>query len=217
MAERFTPMCVGKSANCAASSRSAAVDPHVCGEIGRSHSFRNRRVRFTPTCVGKSPVAAARPHAPAVHPHVCGEIIASVRSFRLTPGSPPRVWGNLQVVMWHGCGVRFTPTCVGKSGADCRNRTAHSVHPHVCGEIVSITMRPPSTVGSPPRVWGNPERRQGHAGRIRFTPTCVGKSPRSSRPSTSCRFTPTCVGNLRRLARRVHSSRFTPTCVGKSF
>ena len=71
-------------------------------------------------------------------------------------GSPPRAWGR----QWEGVekisGLRFTPTCVGKTHAKDSKGYADAVHPHVRGED-SGDGRPAVTL-------------------YRFTPTCVGKT-----------------------------------------
>ena len=114
---------------------------------------------------------------------------------------------------------RFTPTCVGKSvQASLHDASRCPVHPHVCGEIVndaSSGSRMPR--GSPPRVWGNLMIAGSDAraapvhphvcgeiacwprawpGRRRFTPTCVGKSPRHRTAMTcACGSPPRVWGN----------------------
>ena len=116
--------------------------------------------RFTPTCVGKTPIALPVLWIGAVHPHVRGEDAHSRPPLAAPSGSPPRAWGR----QWEGVekisGLRFTPTCVGKTSLGGENRPDIPVHPHVRGED---DLRLPIFV------------------RIeRFTPTCVGKTRPSS-------------------------------------
>ena len=135
----------------------------------------NRRGRFTPTCVGKSLGINFATGCPTVHPHVCGEITGVVGVIDRPHGSPPRVWGNrhgdADVEREYGSPPRvwgnrrqldrrpavnrFTPTCVGKSEPDSPCPSRPTVHPHVCGEIISVTLISAAHHGSPPRVWGN--------------------------------------------------------------
>ena len=151
-------------------------------------------------------------------------------------GSPPRVWGRLDVLDLVEGGQRFTPTCVGKANRAAISGGSITVHPHVCGEGGGAALIAFGLAGSPPRVWGR--RLAGGAGRPRprFTPTCVGKAPVCLRGRGAWRFTPTCVGKAhafqarsarvgspprvwgrpRAHRRNIASARFTPTCVGKA-
>ena len=152
-------------------------------------------------------------------------------------GSPPRVWGNRQIVKLGGIRVRFTPTCVGKSSSTSASRPASTVHPHVCGEIPLARWLRGVLDGSPPRVWGNPASPGSAMRTWRFTPTCVGKSLRCAFEETPCAVHPHVCGeirpvtslhrrlfgspprvwgNLTRRAIRSAGRGFTPTCVGKS-
>ena len=173
---RFTPTCVGKSARILWQAAMTTVHPHVCGEIyQRQQALRLHRgspprvwgnlgtikfdlhpIRFTPTCVGKSSNPETCFSRFAVHPHVCGEIVAIAESQQADDGSPPRVWGNLGAILRTDAPLRFTPTCVGKSGSRKSAARARPVHPHVCGEIHAILRAGVAGIGSPPRVWGNP-------------------------------------------------------------
>ena len=134
---RFTPTCVGNTANPCSPATPSAVHPHVCGEYdtrcggedGRSgspprvwgiHAHRTHKIgvdRFTPTCVGNT---AGRPTwmlLETVHPHVCGEYCGATLTPGVTDGSPPRVWGIPSTVAAVQGWMRFTPTCVGNTGA----------------------------------------------------------------------------------------------------
>ena len=154
-------------------------------------------------------------------------------------------------------GMRFTPTCVGKSGQFDDESAHDAVHPHVCGEIITSSLRlgfgpvhphvcgeitvarmvSIAPLGSPPRVWGNLRRCRYHPDRVRFTPTCVGKStcarPMRTSPTVhphvcgeicdGCHLIvrlpgspPRVWGNRQRGDPDPGHARFTPTCVGKS-
>ena len=71
---------------------------------------------------------------------------------------------------------RFTPTCVGNTPPSPSCQPSTAVHPHVCGEYGGKPKVCVCESGSPPRVWGIPQRpaRPGRA--RRFTPTCVGNT-----------------------------------------
>ena len=65
---------------------------------------------------------------------------------------------------------------MGKTIATSGEEDDDTVHPHVCGEDVSLMWEVKNIVGSPPRVWGRlPVVHQLRPFR-RFTPTCVGKT-----------------------------------------
>src|SRR6516165_2437245 len=130
--------------------------------------------------------------ASSVHPHVRGEVGVPPVESCICCGSPPRAWGSLDRLAMTKRHLRFTPTCVGKS----RHRNAEirvqTVHPHVRGEVHSISCSTTSSGGSPPRAWGSRSRYSLHLPTERFTPTCVGKSAALGRISGLDWFTPTC-------------------------
>ena len=136
-----------------------------------------RTPRFTPTCVGKTVDYFLRCRLVTVHPHVCGENAGFIGRHLCHYGSPPRVWGKLQIPRTHP--------------------QPRLVHPHVCGEneyvlhqrecvggftptCVGKTRRWPvrwaALAGSPPRVWGKRTTTVALTMTSWFTPTCVGKT-----------------------------------------
>ena len=64
------------------------------------------------------------------------------RSLAYVGGSSPRVWGTDQPVFLVGHHGRFIPTCVGNGHNTGERRNGKPVHPHVCGERISLSMRP---------------------------------------------------------------------------
>ena len=91
--------------------------------------------RFTPTRVGKSALLLMLRVVYPVHPHTCGEITVNDADGLLSNGSPPHVWGNLNMNAKQVGAMRFTPTRVGKSYALGVSGRFYAVHPHTCGEI----------------------------------------------------------------------------------
>ncbi len=151
--------------------------------------------RFTPTRVGTTSVDSAR----------------SV----LLSGSPPRVWGQLPPQFCATAGLRFTPTRVGTTAIVFKGHIQGKVHPHACGDNATRAGTPNATIGSPPRVWGQPNPAIAIQGDRQVHPhACgdnfpsnreeierLGSPPRVWGPHTSgttsgeCwRFTPTRVG-----------------------
>ena len=190
------------------------VHPHACGDnwmkprlsrfiLGSpprvwgqpcGWSVRMAGSRFTPTRVGTTP--GPGPVAPAlpVHPHACGDNRSGARSWTRLQGSPPRVWGQQQVVQ-RGTGQgRFTPTRVGTTELTFDFGYTFEVHPHACGDNSNRSPRVHIIHGSPPRVWGQPSQFVWTAGGARFTPTRVGTTLLLLLSLVSMRFTPTRVG-----------------------
>ena len=114
---RITPTCVGKSEGLRSCLAELRDHPHVCGEkpqeiqSGDTATESPPRVwgkaagkidmvsalRITPTCVGKSWSPSRRSATVQDHPHVCGEKHRYWKGQPLRTGSPPRVWGKVQL------------------------------------------------------------------------------------------------------------------------
>jgi len=136
------------------------VHPHVCGEhsikwFNRSPRFGSSPrvwgtlisietdgdfLRFIPTCVGNITFAYPVALFVAVHPHVCGEHDLVGHGITVNIGSSPRVWGTSffleRLIELH----RFIPTCVGNIMEIYGITPEKPVHPHVCGEHISIVI-----------------------------------------------------------------------------
>ena len=129
--------------------------PRVWGK----RNFPHRRIhycRYTPTCVGKTLTRVVPADRTTVHPHVCGENGLIFVRFVEKEGTPPRVWGKLHLRSQGVHGVRYTPTCVGKT--------------------IRHNLGIGNTSGTPPRVWGKLVAVSECEYVIRYTPTCVGKT-----------------------------------------
>ena len=196
-APRFTPTCVGKTRCSARASRPRPVHPHVRGEDLLHHADRDLEAgspprawgrqgnnllaveawRFTPTCVGKTSCAAQAMTRRTVHPHVRGEDGTISKGYSTRVGSPPRAWGRRVGHDAQQVALRFTPTCVGKTIAAPLLALWPSVHPHVRGEDVIWLTCAGRLDGSPPRAWGRLGIELNPDYVVRFTPTCVGKTP----------------------------------------
>jgi len=110
-----------------------------------------------------------------------------------------------------------------------------TVHPHVCGEHITIQSHCCSVAGSSPRVWGTYPFAECHLLNIRFIPTCVGNISDDFQESgfvavhphvcgehlgsTALSFStagssPRVWGTCPRPFLPAVSARFIPTCVG---
>ncbi len=135
----------------------------------------------TPTCVGRTHGSCAARTSPEKHPHVRGEdqIVASVLT--LNKETPPRAWGGLARAGASSLLRRNTPTCVGRTDSSALPIPFPGKHPHVRGED-SPGNRPrgcPSE--TPPRAWGGRLKPLLDGVEGRNTPTCVGRTSRTSR------------------------------------
>ncbi len=107
---------------------------------------------------------------------MCGEEGKRIGAYAVAVGTPPRVWGRVNIFLLVLSVFGDTPTCVGKSHQHVDLHVEKGGHPHVCGEeIISINMCF-FIIGTPPRVWGRGDEFHIMATGDRDTPTCVGKS-----------------------------------------
>ena len=157
---RFTPTCMGTTPRSSPATPPAAVHPHVHGDDVLGTPRVRYRTRFTPTCMGttsdQSPTAPVLP----VHPHVHGDDETICSEFISQ--------------------IRFTPTCMGTTTYPTRNLRGATVHPHVHGDDCSSYSWPCCIHGSPPRAWGRRMFKSSRRLKRRFTPTCMGTTPRLS-------------------------------------
>ena len=176
-------------------------------------------------------------HSATVHPHVRGEGLAGETRLYPADGSPPRAWGRRDDRGHARRAERFTPTCVGKAAGSAGRWPRSSVHPHVRGEGVYLSIDGGEPDGSPPRAWGRPAAATAGEATSRFTPTCVGKARTSALLVPLCPVHPHVRGEGAALRMYLKANggspprawgrrgatgsaagepRFTPTCVGKA-
>ena len=126
---------------------------------------------------------------------------------------------------------------MGKTRPSRITRRKASVHPHACGENEHARGAHATAHGSPPRVWGKQRPPHLRPGRLRFTPTRVGKTSASLIASAirtvhphACgeNATQASIGRIdrgspprvwgKRFGHMTHDDfgRFTPTRVGKT-
>ena len=80
-----------------------------------SFTLKARAIGNTPTCVGKTNELALQMKTGEKHPHVCGEDPTTPIDMFCALETPPRVWGRPSSNFGTACGLRNTPTCVGKT------------------------------------------------------------------------------------------------------
>ena len=151
---RFTPTRVGTTAESTARHGSSTVHPHARGDnlliplqimVGAGspprawgqpvwHRKCRQCDRFTPTRVGTTSDQFTPIWIAPVHPHARGDNQAAHVPRRITNGSPPRAWGQLEVVPAPLKLNRFTPTRVGTTRVESLNRQPQTVHPHARGD-----------------------------------------------------------------------------------
>jgi len=132
--------------------------------------------RFIPTHVGNSETSAGVRPEPTVHPHACGELINTWNATATRSGSSPRMWGTPRATRVTWPDRWFIPTHVGNSKVWMIFLFLHLVHPHACGELVSMNASRSFAVGSSPRMWGTRIRIEPSRIINRFIPTHVGNS-----------------------------------------
>ena len=156
--------------------------------------------------------------APSVkHPHVRGEDSSHFFPLAPTIETPPRAWGRPPPTPCRFATTRNTPTCVGKTLDADRAQAFREKHPHVRGEDLVGYLRTLSLQETPPRAWGRLLYPLKGLGRLRNTPTCVGKTIMRLCARHSAKETPPRAwGRHQHNRKGNHSRRNTPTCVGKT-
>src|ERR1019366_3793805 len=112
------------------------------------------QLRFTPTRVGTTEAVRYAHTRASVHPHARGDNSScAVRSHKGF-GSPPGAWGQLRRVVVVRVLPRFTPTRVGTTATYPQHPVIVTVHPHARGDNTAGALLFFSSIGSPPRAWG---------------------------------------------------------------
>ena len=170
----FIPTHVGNSAKRQIAYLCRLVHPHACGELMSVSCFvpsvngssprmwGTPKIReslqdaewFIPTHVGNSIYVRKSSASTLVHPHACGELIFVVCVAVIVLGSSPRMWGTPRATRVTWPDRWFIPTHVGNSKVWMIFLFLHLVHPHACGELVSMNASRSFAVGSSPRMWG---------------------------------------------------------------
>ena len=154
---RSTPTRVGKTIT--GWKNLVVVDgppPRVWGKLAIRTGFGAPK-RSTPTRVGKTPGSASMERVRyRSTPTRVGKTLLPRASRSYRTGPPPRVWGKRLLNRW-----QFQN---------------YKVHPHACGENLTVVLGWCIWQGPPPRVWGKPYSISFRDIRHRSTPTRVGKT-----------------------------------------
>ena len=153
----------------------------------------------------------------AVHPHACGEHVEFSNHGIALGGSSPRLWGTRVQVGPGGWVRRFIPTPVGNTAQVLPLNAGMPVHPHACGEHLTVTKLPTVNCGSSPRLWGTlaPSYRAAPPGR--FIPTPVGNTaPRFAGARANPVHPHACGEHAWGLPSPAARGRFIPTPVGNT-
>ncbi len=157
---RYTPTCVGKT------------------DI-RVYSLRDADW-YTPTCVGKTVSGMKKPPPTRYTPTCVGKTAELKRRGLEAVGTPPHAWGKHCGKQITRISHRYTPTCVGKTPFIVETASSYAVHPHMRGENGANGQARAVLVGTPPHAWGKLPTLLNFLTCSRYTPTCVGKTSRST-------------------------------------
>ena len=93
----------------------------------------------------------------------------------------PRMRGTRGLRLARPMLIGLIPTYAGNTLAATCGRPVRRAHPHVCGEHNRVLTGRFPALGSSPRVWGAPIKRQAGAASLRLIPTCVGSTDLKAR------------------------------------
>ena len=109
---------------------------------------------ITPACAGNSSGSIQVVYIDGDHPRVCGEQFIPSLVFTRKIGSPPRVRGTANFLLYPSATGGITPACAGNSPSQTGRILSGRDHPRVCGEQITDTLDGIAGEGSPPRVRG---------------------------------------------------------------
>ncbi len=127
--------------------------PRVWGQVACHYILLNI-VRIIPTRMGTRAIAPDNALGCKDHPHAYGDKILFHKFLILSPGSSPRVWGQVNRYVFRVKINRIIPTRMGTSFLVFCSKIFTKDHPHAYGDKRRKSLTSPSTLGSSPRVWG---------------------------------------------------------------
>ena len=106
---------------------------------------------------------------------MCGEKAMKVHRAVLVQGSPPRVRGEVRLLLKELKKARITPACAGRREMGFDKFSECEDHPRVCGEKFQFEKKSVQEMGSPPRVRGEASCMCTNKTYLRITPACAGR------------------------------------------
>ena len=174
LSQGITPAYAGKSVLDFLRNQTTEDHPRVCGEkppallFLRPASGSPPRMRgkarlqrhptaeagITPAYAGKRQFLRNAHSVVGDHPRVCGEKLTITPKWSSTRGSPPRMRGKVNTMLYRHCHKGITPAYAGKRPKQRRDTKKSKDHPRVCGEKKRKEQNDDSRIGSPPRMRG---------------------------------------------------------------
>ena len=139
--ERFIPTRVGNTLLRKERRRIVAVHPHACGEYVRQTKHSQGSAGSSPRVWGIRSSNQTQSGIGRFIPTRVGNTTWCRKVGIGDLGSSPRVWGIRHLRFDAGSKCRFIPTRVGNTKISRLVTTLESVHPHACGEYITITVR----------------------------------------------------------------------------
>ncbi len=160
-------LCVGCRTSLLGSSPRVWGQDYVLGKLWRKH-------RIIPTRVGTSTDKKNAEGNGQDHPHACGDKRFFVTQQEKSPGSSPRVWGQVAKRAALYCQTGIIPTRVGTRRLNFFLNSLRKDHPHACGDKPEVKRMLEEIAGSSPRVWGQGMYARHTSCQFRIIPTRVG-------------------------------------------
>ena len=110
------------------------------------------------------------------HPRACGENISDFSCDNLRDGSPPRMRGKPQTILYASDNFRITPAHAGKTSSLKSVPCGDTDHPRACGENLFLIFGSQLFGGSPPRMRGKLTGVLAVTLLMRITPAHAGKT-----------------------------------------
>ena len=150
--------------------------PRMRGKL-TPHATIHSHAGITPADAGKTRLNRRLLFILKDHPRGCGENPAWSWAQAVRAGSPPRMRGKLDSIVFVPCDSRITPADAGKTHLVGINQSHPRDHPRGCGENGISVPSVKTITGSPPRMRGKPSSDTRAVITCRITPADAGKTP----------------------------------------
>ena len=157
------------------------------------------KLRIIPARAGRTTTTSNSTCAASDHPRACGANPFRVSHRAVTPGSSPRVRGELDKKVSDAKAARIIPARAGRTTSPTGSPPPATDHPRACGANPAVWVSIMATLGSSPRVRGERRGEDLHGRGGRIIPACAGRT----NDHTTRHFTPSdhprvCGANVRR-------------------